>query len=138
MNANSDYQLNSNKIFNYKIDHTNRAWFQTFVGVRLSYPIYFLKFSKKKNPFLLEMVKNCICLGSASKENAFFFERVATKKRTHAPMSRIGFGQMKKGHSRKHITRQDIIKNISHILSSPYVVKSKSYLHCQTDLFSNN
>ena len=68
----------------------------------------------------------------------FFFERVATKKRTHAPMSRIGFGQMKKGHSRKHITRQDIIKNISHILSSPYVIKSKSYLHCQTDLFSNN
>ena len=53
-------------------------------------------------------------------------------------MSRIGFGQMKKGHSRKHITRQDIIKNISHILSSPYVIKSKSYLHCQTDLFSNN
>ena len=138
MNANSDYQLNSNKIFNYKIDHTNRAWFQTFVGVRLSYPIYCLKFSKKKPRFCQKWLKIASVQGVQAKRMPFFFERVATKKRTHAPMSRIGFGQMKKGHSRKHITRQDIIKNISHILSSPYVVKSKSYLHCQTDLFSNN
>ena len=44
-----------------------------------------------KKIFLLEMVKNDICLGCASKQNAFF-QKICPKKRTLVLNARIGSG----------------------------------------------
>ena len=42
--------------------------------------------------FLLEMVKNDICLGGESKQNALFSENMLQKNALIPPMSRIGSG----------------------------------------------
>ena len=56
--------------------------------VRLSHPIKCPDYWDKI--FWLEMVKNDICLGVASKQNAPFFKKSCPKNASISPMSRIG------------------------------------------------
>ena len=70
-------------LFKKKLWH-RQGLFQTFVGCD------YRTQSSALSLFSFEMVKNDICLGGASKQNAVFFRKCALKSAPMPPMSRIG------------------------------------------------